>query len=273
MTPDAVTTSVTGSATTQASLGISLEGIALFVNEWGLAMQSSNRALNVSRAFDVYGCKLSRRILDELWQDLNEGASSRATATVSTRTGNTRTGITTREEASLERLWANLRNPDRVTNLDLKVADDAASEMRYCSVSFEPRRARVDVNGSDRTWVRGRAQVIEEKLRSTRGSFPADPEAVYVAAAGAGSASFLLVLYLWLFGIVRGWLILGLLLLAGLAISVISGRWWRRRNATEIVLEERRIPWNRADRISFIATVVAVLSLALAAWQTWGPKH
>ena len=186
-------------------------------------------------------------------------------------------GITRFDARNLEELWAELGKPNRVANLELKVTDPGpngvAEEMRYSSVSFEPLRAWVHVKGPDETWVLGRAQQIKRRLRRTRRKLAGDPAAVYLVASVVGGAGVLVVYFLWLSGIVHGWLVWVLLLLADLAISVIIWRWWRRRNTTEIVLEDSRRPWSRDNRINLVATAVAVLSLALAAYQTWGPKH
>jgi hypothetical protein len=229
-------------------------------------MQSSNRT------FSLCGCKLDRDILGELWRVLNKDASASAETSVSTHRE-----ITVIKAAGLDELWAELGNPKRVANLQLKVTDPGANgiaeETRSSSVSFEPWRAWVTVNGPDETWVRGRAQALETRLRDARPALPADPEAVYVVAPGVGAVGGLLIFFLWRHGVLHGWPVLVPLLLADLAISVITWWWWRRRNTTEIVLADSRVSWSRADKISFTATIVAVLSLALAAFQEWGPKH
>jgi hypothetical protein len=122
--------------------------------------------------------------------------------------------------------------------------------------------------------VRGRAQQIEELLRATRMKLPGDPEASLALGPSMGLVIGFLVFALWISGAIHSWLVALPLLLAGAAISVIAWRWWRRRNTTEIVLNDSSSkPWSRADVISLVATAVAVLSLALAALQTWGRKH
>lgn len=64
------------------------------------------------------------------------------------------------------------------------------------------------------------------------------------------------------------------LLVAAFGLSLVLWRWLSRRNATRIILtNDKRQPWSRADRIAGGIFVVTVLSLAVIAYQTWGPKH
>jgi hypothetical protein len=232
-------------------------------------MQSSKRA------FSLCGCKLDRDILGELWRVLKKDASPEAETSVSTHR-KTHGEVTVTKVADLDELWAALGNKG-VANLELAVTDPGsngiAGDARSSSISFEPWRAWVEVKGPDETWVLGRAQAIEKRLRDAQPTLPADPEAVYVVAPAVGAVGGLLIFFLRKYGILHGWQVLVPLVFADLAVSVITWWWWRRRNSTEIVPANSRVGWSRADKISLVATIVTVLSLALAAFQEWGPKH
>jgi hypothetical protein len=131
----------------------------------------------------------------------------------------------------------------------------------------------VSVTGPDDTWVLGRAEELRRLLRGTRTRFAWSP--LYSATVAMGFFVVALVpadLPVSLGGLHKA--ASTLLLVAAFGLSLALWRWLSRRNATRIILtSDKRQPWSRADWISGGILAVTVLSLAVIAYQTWGPKH
>ncbi len=217
--------------------------------------------------FHLYGCKLTKLTVDALWRTATQDASDSARCSASSEDGIVKHTAATPEELLLE-----LGSPDRLENLTLSVHDGGLSDGRMVYVAIDARRAWISVEGPDETWIRGRAQQLEDILRRIRVRLGADPHAAPLIA--------LMVFWLGSLGAIAASEavrpmtahyrnLLASLLIAAVAVGFLAWRWWLRRNTTIIALASATHRWSHGDRIGVAALVVAILSLALAAIQTW----
>jgi hypothetical protein len=230
---------------------------------------------SIRRIFLVYGCKLTHDSLDAVWQTVTKDASNGALSHAATTQG-----IAQIQEPTLEKLLTELGAPEQLTEIEFHMYDPGADRSagmdqgRSTYVSVNAKRTIVTVAGPDDTWVLGRAEEMRRLLRDTRTRFALSPPLSPATVA------------IWFFSValvpadLLGALtkvheaVLISLLVATFGLSLALWRWLSRRNATRIILtSDKRQPWSRADWIASGILVVTVLSLAVIAYQAWGPKH
>ena len=229
---------------------------------------------SIRRIFPVYGCKLTHDSLDAVWRTVTKDASDGALSHAATTQG-----IAQIQEPTLDKLLTELGAPERLMEIEFHMYDPGADrsagmdQARSTHVWVNAKRTLVSVTGPDDTWVLGRAEELGRLLRSTRTPFALSPRSSATAA-----------MWFFIVAVVPADLPVSLtgihkaasisLLVAAFGLSLAFWRWLSRRNATRIILtNDKRQPWSRADWIAGGILVVAVVTLAVIAYQTWGSKH
>lgn len=209
----------------------------------------------------MYGCKLKRHDLDRLWELCAKDASANASLSAEMKDG-----ISEYSQDKLNTLLDELDNPPRLPELTITVNDG----QRRISISVERTEVAVNVAGPDETWVRGRAAEIKSALRKSQTFIRLNP----IAGGALPALLALIAMYSILFATASDFIsvgqlavvIFGTLTVGGaLAMAVV------RQVANTISLSDAaRPPWTRTDKISVAILAVAVITVGIIAFQTWG---
>jgi hypothetical protein len=229
---------------------------------------------SIKRRFHVYGCKLSRNDLNDVWRTVTKDASDGAISYALTTQG-----IAQVQEPTLDGLLAALGAPERLAEIEIHMYDPGANrgagtdQERSTHVFVNAKSTFVSVTGPDDTWVLGRAEELGRLLRGTRTRFATSPRSSATIAMFFFTVALVPDDLLGLLTNVHRAVVVSLLM-GVFGLSLALWRWLSRRNATRIILaSDKRQPWSRADWIASGILVVSVVSLAVIAYQTWGPKH